>query len=90
MKNLQTFAEFLNESINEADMSRQYDGFVVLDSKNQKSYKFKYSRGNNVPQENDAIDKLVKGIKEPSANFAVHSFIRKGEWDKSEFPEFKK
>jgi len=86
MKYIHTFESFLNE----ADMSRQYDGFVVLDSKNQKSYKFKYSRGNNVPQENDAIDKLVKGIKEPSANFAVHSFIRKGEWDKSEFPEFKK
>ena len=89
MKNLQTFAEFLNESINEADMSRQYDGFVVLDSKNQKQYKFKYSRGNNVPQENEAIDKLVKGTKESRSNFAVHVFVLKGEWDKSEFPEFK-
>ena len=88
MKNLHTFEEFLNESINEADMSKKYDGFVILDYKDQKQYKFRYSRGNNVPQENAAIDKMVKATKKPSSNFAVHGFVRKGEWDKSEYGEF--
>ena len=40
MKNLQTFEEFLNESVvNEADMTKFYDGFVMYDSKNKKEYK---------------------------------------------------
>ncbi len=88
MKNLSTFEEFINESLNEADMSRNYDGFVIYDSKNKKSYKFRYSRGNNVPQENDAIATLIKSLKEPRGNFMVNGFVRKGEWDRSEFPEF--
>jgi hypothetical protein len=74
--------------INEGDMSREYDGFVVLDSKSKKQYKFKYSRGNNVPQENDAIAKMMKSTKEPRSTFMVHGFVKRGEWNKSEFPEF--
>lgn len=89
MKNLHTFEEFLDGSLNEGDMSREYDGFVVLDYKSKKQYKFRYSRGNNVPQENDAIDKLMKSTRLPRSSFAVHGFIKKGDFDKSEFPELK-
>ena len=86
MKNLPTFEAFLNESINEGDMTKDYDGFVVLDSKTKKSYKFKYVKGtNNVKVENEAIAKLMASTKEPRSNFMVHGFVRKGEWDKSEF-----
>jgi hypothetical protein len=88
MKNLHTFEEFVNESVvNEADMSRQYDGFIVYDSKNKKSYKFRYERGNNVPQENEAIKALMDFTKLPRGSFMVHGFVRKGEWDKDPTPE---
>ena len=89
MKKLHTFEEFLNESesLNESDMSRQYDGFIVYDSKDKKKYKFKYERGNNVPQENEAIKKLMDFTKSPRGNFMVHGFVRKGEWDKDPTPE---
>jgi len=86
MKNIPTFEAFLNESINEGDMTRDYDGFVVLDSKTKKSYKFRYVKGtNNVKVENDAIAKLMNLTKEPRGNYSVHGFVRKGEWDKSDF-----
>jgi hypothetical protein len=88
MKNLHTFEEFLGGSLNEGDMSREYDGFVVLDYKSKKQYKFRYSRGNNVPQENDAIAKMMKSTRLPRSSFAVNGFVRKGEYDRSEFPEF--
>lgn len=84
MKNIPTFEAFLNESINEGDMTKDYDGFVVLDSKTKKTYKFKYVKGtNNVKVESDAIAKLMTSTKEPRSNFMVHGFVRKGEWDKS-------
>jgi hypothetical protein len=85
----ETIGESIDESINEADMSKEYDGFVVLDYKSKKQYKFRYSRGNNVPQEDDAIYKLMKSTRLPRSSFAVHGFVKKGEWNKSEFPEFK-
>jgi len=89
MKNLHTFEEFVNESIvNEADMSRQYDGFIVYDNKDKKSYKFRYERGNNVPQEDKAIKALMNFTKYPRGTFMVHGFVKKGEWDKTEIPEF--
>lgn len=89
MKNLHTFEEFFYGSLNEGDMSREYDGFIVLDYKSKNQYKFRYSRGNNVPQENDAIDKLMKSTRLPRSSFAVHGFIKKGDFDKSELPELK-
>lgn len=80
MKNLPTFESFLNEG----DMTRDYDGFIVLDQKNQNLYKFKYVKGtSNVKVEDAAISELMKEIKQPRANFMVHGFVRKGEWDKS-------
>ena len=85
MKNIPTFEDFLNESINEGDMTNHYDGFVVLDTKTKKLYKFKYVKGtNNVKVENDAIAKLMTDTKEPRANFMVHGFVKKGEWNKSD------
>lgn len=85
MKNIPTLEAFLNESLNEGDMTNHYDGFVVLDTKTKKLYKFKYVKGtNNVKVEGDAIAKLMTDTKEPRANFMVHGFVKKGEWDKSD------
>lgn len=86
MKHIHTFESFLSESsVNEADMTKFYDGFLVLDRTNQKIYKFKYVKGtSNVKVENEAIDKLMKKIGESRANFMVHGFVKKGEWDKSD------
>jgi hypothetical protein len=80
--------ENVSESeVNEADMTKFYDGFIVLDFKNKKSYKFKYVKGtSNVSVENAAIDKLVKATGITQANFTVHGFVRKGEWDKDDTP----
>jgi hypothetical protein len=78
----------LNESqINEADMTKFYDGFIVLDRKNKKTYKFKYVKGtSNVSVENAAIDKLVKATGLSQANFTVHGFVRKGDWNTDDTP----
>lgn len=77
----------MDESVvNEGDMTKEYDGFVVLDTKTKKSYKFKYIKGSkSVNVENDAIAKLMKSTGESRATFMVHGFVKKGEWDKSEF-----
>jgi hypothetical protein len=75
----------INESVvNEGDMTKFYDGFIVLDSKTKKTYKFKYVKGTkNTEVEFNAISKLASSTKQPSSNFMVHGFIQKGEWDNS-------
>ena len=83
-----TAKENMDESvvINENDMTKDYGGFIVLDMKTKKSYKFKYIKGvKSVNVENDAIAKLMKSTGESRGNFMVNGLIRKGEWDKSEF-----
>lgn len=76
-----------SEEVNEGDMTKDYDGFIILDLKGQKTYKFKYVKGNsNVKVENDAIDKVVKSTGLSRSNFAVHGFVKKGEWDKNDTP----
>jgi hypothetical protein len=81
---------YTNESVvNEADMTKYYDGFIVLDFKNKKTYKFKYIKGsNNVNVENIAISKLMKATGLSQANFTVHGFVRKGEWNTDKTPVF--
>jgi hypothetical protein len=32
---------------------------------------------------------MMKATHQPRANFMVHGFVRKGEWDKDPNPEFK-
>jgi hypothetical protein len=90
MKNLPTFESFVNESaINEADMTKFYDGFKLLNSKSQEMYKFKYVKGtSNVKVEDAAIDKLMKATHLSRANFMVHGFVKKGEWNHDSTPEF--
>jgi hypothetical protein len=67
-------------------MTKDYDGFVVLDTKAKKSYKFKYIKGSkSVNVENDAIAKLMKSTGESRGTFMVNGFVKKGEWDKSDF-----
>lgn len=90
MKNIPTFESFVNESVvNEGDMTKQYDGFIVLDMKNQKQYKFKYVKGtSNVKVEDVAIAKLMKATHQHRADFGVYGFVKKGEWDKNPIPEF--
>ena len=75
----------VNESVvNEGDMTKFYDGFIVLDNKSKKTYKFKYVKGTkNTEVESNAISKLASSTKEPSSNFMVHGFIQKGEWSNS-------
>jgi hypothetical protein len=86
MKHLQPFDEFVNEeALNEGDMTKLYDGFIVLDTKNQKQYKFKYVKGvKNVRIEDEAIAKLMKTTGLSRGNFGVYGFVKKGEWNDSE------
>ena len=85
MKHLHTFETFLNESLNEGDMTKDYDGFIILDFKTKKLYKGRYIKGvKNTKAEDITIDKAMKMTGSPRYNFAVHGFIKKGEWDKSE------
>jgi hypothetical protein len=93
MKNLQTFEEFLNESVvNEADMTKFYDGFVMYDHKNKKEYKSRYQKGvkNNILEDLIA-QKIAKETNSVESSIAVYRFIKKGEWDKVEqdVPEVK-
>jgi hypothetical protein len=75
----------IHESVvNEGDMTKFYDGFIVLDSKTKKTYKFKYVKGTkNTEVESNAISKLASSTKQPSSNFMVHGFVQKGEWNNS-------
>jgi hypothetical protein len=81
---------YLNESvINEGDMTKFYDGFKVLDFKNKETYKFKYIKGiSNAKVEVDAINKLVKATGISQANFTVHGFVKRGEWNKDDTQVF--
>jgi hypothetical protein len=75
--------------VNEGDMTKFYDGFIVLDFKNKDMYKFKYIKGiKNTKVEVDAINKLVKSTGLSQANFTVHGFVKKGEWNSNDTPIF--
>ena len=81
MKHVKLFEQFVNE----ADMTKYYDGFIILDVEDQTLYKAKYiKRVKNVTAENDAIARLMKKTGKPRSNFMVHGSVAKGEWDKSE------
>ena len=70
-------------SLKEADMTRQYDGFIVQDRKTLKNYKFRYIKGvNNVKVEDAAIAKVMAATKGPRAQFWVNGSIKKGDFDK--------
>jgi hypothetical protein len=76
--------------VTEADMSRDYDGFVIQHvNKAEPKWKFRYTRGNNRPQEDAAIKKVMADTRKPRSEFWVNGFIRKGEWDKYEAKEIK-
>jgi hypothetical protein len=73
------------EEVSEGDMTNQYDGFIVIDFKTKKLYKGHYIKGvKNTIAEDMAIDKAMKLTGSPRYNFAVHGFIKKGEWNESE------
>lgn len=81
MKHIKLFETFINES----DMTKYYDGFIILDVEDQALYKAKYiKRVKNVTAENDAIARLMKKTGKPRQNFMVHGSVAKGEWDKSD------
>lgn len=72
------------------DMTKFYDGFILLNYKTKEKYKFRYVKGTrNFKVEEAAIDKVAKAIDIPSANLAVSGFVKKGEWSKDSTPEFK-
>ena len=75
--------------VNEADMTKFYDGFKVLDDKTGKMTKFHYVKGRkNTDVENEAIAKLMKATGSSRANFGVHGFVKKGEWNMDKTPVF--
>jgi hypothetical protein len=81
-EDLEEALALIENSVNEGDMTKDYDGFIVLNGKTKKLYKFKYVKGTkNVQVENDAIAKLMKELDEDRSRFMVHGLIRKGEWD---------
>lgn len=83
MKNIKLFEEFINEGFLSGDLTKEYDGFIVLDVKNQKAYKFRYIKGTkSVKVENEAIAKVLKAT--PSAACMVNGSIEKGEFDKTD------
>lgn len=84
MKHIKLYEEFTNKYLNEGDMTKDYDGFIILDFKTKKLYKGRYIKGvKNTKAEDLTIDKAMKMTGSPRYNFAVHGFIKKGEWDKS-------
>jgi len=81
-EDLEEALALIESSVNEGDMTKDYDGFIVLNTKTKKLYKFKYVKGTkNVQVENDAIAKLMKELDGARSSFMVHGLIRKGEWD---------
>ena len=79
MKYIKIFEDFINES---GDFTKEYDGFIVLDVKNKKTYKFRYIKGTkSVKVEDDAIAKLMKETGQPRNTFIVHGLIKIGEFD---------
>ena len=70
--------------LNEGDLTRQYDGFIITDRKKKIEYKFKYIKGrNNVDVENDALAKIVKKNGGQRGNYSVDGFVKKGQWNQS-------
>lgn len=81
MKHVKLFEQFLNEG----DMTKWYDGFLILNLKDQTLHKAKYIKGvKNVTAENNAIARLMKKTGEPRSSFMVHGSVAKGEWNNSE------
>jgi hypothetical protein len=77
-------------SLKEADMTRQYDGFIVQDRKTLKNYKFRYIKGaNSVKVEDAAIAKVMDATKGPRAQFWVNGSIKKGQWNYTDVDESK-
>jgi len=71
----------VKESVNESDMTKQYDGFKVRNDKTKDVYKFKYVKGiKNTQVEEEAISKLMKKTGQPRSNFGVSGFVKKGAW----------
>ena len=70
--------------LNEGDMTRQYDGFIITDRKKKTEYKFRYIKGrNNVDVEDDALAKIVKKNGGKRADYSVDGFVKKGQWNQS-------
>ena len=77
--------------LTEADMTRNYDGFKVLNSKTKKLTKFRYVKGRkSTDVENDAFRTLSKATGLPTSYFMVHGFVRKGDYATDKDPEFVK
>lgn len=55
-------------------MKLNYKGFIILDIKNQKEYKFPYTGSNNVKSENQAILELMEKLDLLRSNFFVNGF----------------
>jgi hypothetical protein len=57
-------------------MKLNYKGFIILDIKNQKEYRFPYTGSDNVKSENQAILELMEKLDLLRSNFFVYGFIK--------------
>jgi|LakMenE01Jun11ns_1017448.scaffolds.fasta_scaffold8969286_2 hypothetical protein len=76
--------------VNEGDMTRDYDGFIVSDTDSKKNlhWKFRYMKGiRNNKVEDIAIAKVMKETGKSRADYWVTGAIKKGEWNKSDAQE---
>ena len=63
------------------DMTRQYDGFYVVDMSTGKTTKYPYIKGKNHKDvEQAAFREQRKLTKNPKGSFLVHGFVPKGEY----------
>ena len=83
MKHIKLFEEFINEF--GGHFTKEYDGFIILDVKDQKAYKFRYIKGTKgVKAEDEAIAKVMQKTGKPRNAFMVHGSIKKREFDKTD------
>ena len=72
------FKEYMSEA---KDMTRQYDGFFILNRETGKQGKYPYIKGkNHVDVEDAAIRDEMKRTGLERSNFTVYGFVQKGEY----------
>ena len=76
---MKTFRETF---LNEANLTKKYDGFIVYNRKTQKKTKYPYPKGkDNVEAENLAIKDQMDLTGQSRSDFTVSALIPKGEWN---------
>ena len=75
---MKSFKEYINEA---KDLTRQYDGFYILNRNTGKESKYTYKKGKyHVDVEDSAIRDEMKLTGLERNNFTVSGFVKKGEY----------